>query len=353
MNNHVPGETAPSQSYPAVLPPAEIYKVGNPPSSAMITVDEAAVWIVYRRAIPHNQLGCLYHGHYGRKANGADFAIWEALRARAMLSYAVACDYDCGKDTIPSRYDILTKNGPRGLRGIRAQCRRASGNLLSYGELAKQFGEALMHDVRVSGAIHEARGFLKDKAAGSEIVAYGVVNPSQLGSDRKKPVEPIDPGWLMHDAVIFEEFSGLGTSDRLPRDNPLRARLPKYDLIRFRTEDVLKLWPVQAHTENTAAPDEVSPIYDTPQGKPKPTNPAVRSWLHNRLATWPDDKPAPSEPDEFAALNEHFAPGLSRDDFRDLRKLETPAPWRRQGKRQPWGQVKHSAPNPRNCGPQN
>jgi hypothetical protein len=74
--------------------------------------------------------------------------------------------------------------------------------------------------------------------------------------------------------------------------------------------------------------------------KPRPTNPAVRGWIHDRVAAWADDKPAPSEEDDFAALSEHFAPGLSRDDFRELRKKETPALWRKQGKRLPWGQVK-------------
>jgi hypothetical protein len=74
--------------------------------------------------------------------------------------------------------------------------------------------------------------------------------------------------------------------------------------------------------------------------KPRPTNPAVRHWVRDRVASWPNDKPAPSESDDWDAVQQHFAPELSRDEFRNVRKSETPPEWRKKGPRKPWGQLK-------------
>ena len=87
--------------------------------------------------------------------------------------------------------------------------------------------------------------------------------------------------------------------------------------------------------------------------RPKPTDCAVRQWMHERVAAWPDDEPAPNEAEDFAAATAHFAPGLSRYEFRMVRESETPAEWRKQGPRKPWGRVKQSAANLPIRGPQN
>jgi hypothetical protein len=86
--------------------------------------------------------------------------------------------------------------------------------------------------------------------------------------------------------------------------------------------------------------------------RPKPTDVVVRRWMRERVANWPGDKPAPNEDGDFAAATAHFAPGLSRDEFRLVRNAETPAEWRKQGRRKPWGKAKQSAANPPIRGPQ-
>lgn len=75
--------------------------------------------------------------------------------------------------------------------------------------------------------------------------------------------------------------------------------------------------------------------------KPKPTNLAVLQWIRDRITSWPDDKPAPSEGDDWDAARQHFAHGLTRDEFRAVRNSETPGAWRVQGPRKLWGQVKN------------
>lgn len=96
-----------------------------------------------------------------------------------------------------------------------------------------------------------------------------------------------------------------------------------------------------------AAAEIPSPAADP---RPKPTDTAVRLWMRERVATWPDDQRAPSEKKDWIAVHAHFGDGLRRnEDFRPIRETETPPEWRTQGPRPPWGKVKntpgHSAKN--------
>lgn len=75
--------------------------------------------------------------------------------------------------------------------------------------------------------------------------------------------------------------------------------------------------------------------------RPKPSDKNVRSFLKNRVANWPDDKCPPNEREDWQAARSHFqGDKLTRDEFRLVRNQETPEPWRKQGKRLPWGQTK-------------
>jgi hypothetical protein len=82
-----------------------------------------------------------------------------------------------------------------------------------------------------------------------------------------------------------------------------------------------------------------------PRRRPKPTPNAVVEWIRCRVANWPDRLPPPSEEVDWAAASHFFGDGLRRDDFRTIRAVETPPEWQKQGRRQPWGQVKSSAGN--------
>lgn len=90
-----------------------------------------------------------------------------------------------------------------------------------------------------------------------------------------------------------------------------------------------------------ASPDAV-PVGAGAQidSRPRPTDPAVRQWFRDRVAQWPDNKPAPSEGEDQQAIAVYFAPGLTRDEIRLVREDETPEAWRKQGPRPPWGIAK-------------
>lgn len=78
------------------------------------------------------------------------------------------------------------------------------------------------------------------------------------------------------------------------------------------------------------------------QNRPAPNDKAVRQWMRDRVKNWPENKPAPSEEEDWTAVCGHFAPGLRRDDFRIVRLAETPDAWRKQGPRRNWGVAKRA-----------
>ncbi len=119
--------------------------------------------------------------------------------------------------------------------------------------------------------------------------------------------------------------------------------------------DALPTFPPPEPAATAGAPPPIPPVGGVvPPSKapllPIPTDPAVRQWMRDRVNGWPDDKPAPSESKDLGAVFAYFAPGLTRDEFRLVRKGETPPEWRTQGRRPPWGEAKRqSAANPPIC----
>ncbi len=79
----------------------------------------------------------------------------------------------------------------------------------------------------------------------------------------------------------------------------------------------------------------------TASQKPKQTNLAVRKWMEDRVSNWPDNKTPPSEQEDWEAVRRHFESGLTRDEFRIVRKDLTPEEWRKQGPRKLCGRVKN------------
>lgn len=79
--------------------------------------------------------------------------------------------------------------------------------------------------------------------------------------------------------------------------------------------------------------------------RPKPTHAALRTWFHDRVARWPDDRPPPSEAIDWCDARAFFGDGLTRADFRPVRVLNVPPEWKANGPRKPWGQLKNPAGN--------
>jgi hypothetical protein len=74
--------------------------------------------------------------------------------------------------------------------------------------------------------------------------------------------------------------------------------------------------------------------------RPRGTDRALTTWFEERVAAWPDGQMAPSEENDWAEAKDHFAPGLTREKFRNGRDIATPEAWRKRGRRRPWGEAK-------------
>jgi hypothetical protein len=113
----------------------------------------------------------------------------------------------------------------------------------------------------------------------------------------------------------------------------------------------LRLPPWLKHPEPPAGEPVAAPIEGagaelSTEGRPKPHLEAVKDFFLDRVATWADEVPAASEDDDIKAVTGHFAPGISRDEIRTVRREVTPPEWRKQGPRRPWGEVRRQSANP-------
>lgn len=78
------------------------------------------------------------------------------------------------------------------------------------------------------------------------------------------------------------------------------------------------------------------------ESKSAPTGSSVREWMRQRVEGWPNDRPAASEQADWEAARAKFGDALTQIDFRQVRREETPAAWRKQGRRKPWGKLRNS-----------
>ena len=162
-----------------------------------------------------------------------------------------------------------------------------------------------------------------------------------------RAVEPL----FFKQGMTFNVEGGLQPDQGLRDDKRaalhIQAKKDNLGSVWFKRDDLLAVFcpppnPAPGGAEPTvqaAAPDGDAPDAppQTADQRPTPTNTAVRQWFRDRVAGWPLDQKAPSQADDWAAAQQYFAPGLSRDnDFRVARKEETPPAWRKQGPRKPW-----------------
>ena len=160
--------------------------------------------------------------------------------------------------------------------------------------------------------------------AGSKVEIPPLLSPNDLCWISSRPLE----GWSRRASVTDLYF-----------DRDLRIDIK---LIEVRRESVSELLlggtaPAVSSVSNSTACADTSQTEqaraDTP--KPKPMNQAVIAGMQNRVKNWPVNQPPPSEAVDWEAAQAHFAPGLSREELRAVRKAKTPPEWRKQGRRGP------------------
>ena len=157
---------------------------------------------------------------------------------------------------------------------------------------------------------------------------------SALPAKKKATLEQVRRRWDRRDSIA----AGLIAAEHV-QGRAERSRVPA--VVDVQPAGVLGSVVNQSDVRSQDTPQS-APLALIPShaDRPKATIPALAEWFRGRVATWPDTEAAPSEPDDVRAAIYHFAPGLTRDEVRTIRRVATPCQWRRQGRRKPWGDVK-------------
>jgi hypothetical protein len=151
----------------------------------------------------------------------------------------------------------------------------------------------------------------------SHVVVPPLLAPSDLCWPLSRPRRP----WKRR-ATVSDHYN----------DNDLSIPVNLLEVLREAVDQVL----VRDLTPSSEAVEtEEGPVTRDDSPKPRPTDPAVRQFQRNRVAGWPKDRAPPTEQEDWETARNHFGPGLTRDEFRLVRRDETPDAWRRQGRRRP------------------
>jgi hypothetical protein len=117
---------------------------------------------------------------------------------------------------------------------------------------------------------------------------------------------------------------------------------PDWGDVKFRQHEILALEALSIDVEQvTTHAAALLAHSQSERAHPAPTDRAVRTWMRDRVANWPDDIRAPSEEQDWKAARDEFGSGLSQREFRVVRTTEAPQEWRTQGPRKPWGKVRN------------
>ena len=244
-----------SQLVPSELPQPELpesarkYRANVPPANAILVAFEAILWIAFRRAIPFAQTYSIWRMRTGLEASQAEWATLAALEARGAVEtgycYCICNPMPGFEDSIPSKFHVLTKDGPKALRALRGAYRKQLGRLVSFREMAEIHFDNRVKDCAVSHHVKQAMTELILNIAAEKIVAHG----TPQGSEGVLIPEKIPYGLFLIPAVKFTEWNSLNFRDLLKDGNG-----PIYSNVTFRRDDILRLWPAASVMPDVLGP---------------------------------------------------------------------------------------------------
>jgi hypothetical protein len=158
--------------------------------------------------------------------------------------------------------------------------------------------------------------------------------------------------------VVFTQKNEIGIQTELMKDSTTRllADLAEHLFVRIASvQQRARTWGWKwseggAEEHASSLGTETTPEPPSPPAGsdrcPALTEDNVERWFADRVAKWPDSVPAPSEADDWVAFGGHFGrDSAPRETFRELRRKYTPADWRKQGPRLPWGMLRQKVGN--------
>jgi len=158
--------------------------------------------------------------------------------------------------------------------------------LVSYAEVADMLKAEIEDDKRVSAQIEAARVTLLDRAAGGDLVAFGI-RAGDDGEPRPGSIhEAIPATHLMHPMIGITEWDMVRVDTSHPVGKWLNLRIPEYAKVQFKTVEVLALWP--AATARSASTVEAPSSTDLP--KPSHSAPIKLATDHSGAPGRPSSK---------------------------------------------------------------
>jgi hypothetical protein len=221
---------------------------GPAPQAAFISACEALTWIAWGEAKTNDDIMGDSIAVVMRWGTAELSNLLEALEARAAPSpyHLVVPQFSLDPRISP--------NGPGRLRAIRARARKRLKRLVSYGELATELRAEITASHKGQILLQGAAADMMEALRAGKITAFG---------QRRHPAGAANPGAiheavpievLIHPAVTLKYLNELGVD----MDADFKAREAHkgqaYDDVRFKTAEVLALWPSDSVSDRTGSP---------------------------------------------------------------------------------------------------
>lgn len=175
-------------------------------------------------------------------------------------------------------------------------------------------------------AIRAAAEDLRQALARAELAIFGRRGESETSVDRVATARERIP------SEVFRAPVTVSCKGVLPvvRDHDLsdNYKVLFSDLL-LDAGEVLQIWPDRRQP----------PEHEHALGKEKPAYPRAKldAWYENRVRSWPDGEPEPTEADDLEAARQEMRTAISRDAIRALRKRLAPPAWLKSGPRKSRG----------------
>jgi hypothetical protein len=140
---------------------------------------------------------------------------------------------------------FLSPRGPRTLRTLRARARQRTGQLVSYADVAAELRVEMESNRCARILLDQATRDLIEALRAEQIIAYGQEDLPDGQPNKNARHDPIPFNVFIHPVVTVTLWNTVAADANAPIAEWAARRKPNYTDVRFKTADVLALWPVE------------------------------------------------------------------------------------------------------------
>ena len=238
------------------------------PQTAFITACEALTWIAWGEARTVESINENAFASVRRWGTSELGLVLDAIEARAAsepfcaIKSRYALEQQMKNFPYEERYTTIfsSQEGPRALRAIRARARQRTGHLISFPQLAKQLRAEIEDNQRRSVLVERSTAELLEAIRAEKITAFGQRRFPNGDRNPGAPHDPVPIEAVIHPSVTIELWNQLAIDSEADITAWNARRGMAFDDVRFKTADVLRLWPVQSIAAETASADKAATL---------------------------------------------------------------------------------------------